>query len=468
MSHPPDTALRRFQSPAVRQSAALDELVREAVFGGPEGREQARWLIWEIGQAAGVRPASIHELYLARGRGEVPPLTTPAINVRVLSYDSARAIFRAATRLDVGAMICEIARSEIGYTEQRPAEYVVVIIAAALREGFPGPLFIQGDHVQVNAKKYAADPEAELAAVRTLIDEELHAGFYNIDVDTSTLVDLSQPDLDAQQRVNYERAAELTKFIRDREPEGVTVSVGAEIGEVGGKNSDVHELHAFMEGYTRTLQRLGDGGRGGRGGRRFPGISKISVQTGTSHGGVVLADGSIAKVQLDLAALQELSREARVRYGLGGAVQHGASTLPAEAFGRFPACEAIEIHLATNFQNLVFDHPKLPADLRAELNEWVKAECRDERKQGDTEQQFIYKSRKKAIGPFKRRLWDLPAEVRAALGADLEKTFAFLFEQLRVTGTRAVTDRYVKPPLQSHVRPRPVAVAAPDDLEAGE
>jgi len=458
MSNAPDTALRRFQSPAVRQSAAMDALVHRAVFAPPEEREHARWLIWEIGQAAGVRPASIHELYLARGRGDVPPFTTPAINVRVLAYDSARAAFRAAKRLDVGAVICEIARSEIGYTEQRPAEYVAVMLAAALREGFTGPLFIQGDHVQVNAKKYAADPEAELEALRTLIEEELHAGFYNIDVDTSTLVDLSQSTLDAQQRVNYERAAELTRFIREREPEGVTVSVGAEIGEVGGKNSDVHELRAFMEGYTRTLKRLG----------RYTGISKISVQTGTSHGGVVLADGSIAKVQLDLEALQALSREARATYGLGGAVQHGASTLPAEAFGRFPACEAIEIHLATNFQNIVFDHPRLPADLRGELTEWVKAQCRDEWKKGDTEQQFIYKSRKRAIGPFKRRLWDLPEEIRAAIGADLERTFAFLFEQLRVTHTRAATDRYVKPPPQSHAQPRPVAVAAPDDLEAGE
>ncbi|HMH83889.1 MAG TPA: class II fructose-bisphosphate aldolase, partial [Gemmatimonadales bacterium] len=353
---------------------------------------------------------------------------------------------------------CEIARSEIGYTEQRPAEYVAVMTAAALREGFTGPLFIQGDHVQVNAKKYAVDPEAELHAIRTLIDEELHAGFYNIDIDTSTLVDLSQATLDEQQRVNYERAAELTRFIREREPEGVTVSVGAEIGEVGGKNSDVHELQAFMDGYVRTLARLGS----------YTGISKISVQTGTSHGGVVLADGSIAKVQLDLDALKALSAEARSKYGLGGAVQHGASTLPPDAFGHFPKCEAIEIHLATNFQNLVLDHPMLPDDLRRELREWVKAECKDEWKKGDTEEQFLYKSRKKAIGPFKRRMWDLPADVRAAIAADLEKTFAFLFEQLRVTGTRAVTDRHVKPRLDSHARPRAVAVAAPDDLEAGE
>src|SRR5881628_1097791 len=270
MANTPAATLRRFQSPAVRQSAAMDELVRRAVFGAPDEREEARWLIWEIGQQAGVRPASIHELYLARGRGQVPPFTTPAINVRVLAYDSARAVFRAARRLDVGAVICEIARSEIGYTEQRPAEYVAVMTAAALREGFTGPLFIQGDHVQVNAKKYAADATAELTAIRALIEEELQAGFYNIDVDTSTLVDLSKPTLDEQQRTNYERAAELTQFIRERQPDDVTVSVGAEIGEVGGKNSDVHELKAFMDGYIRTRQRLGP----------YPGISKISVQTG--------------------------------------------------------------------------------------------------------------------------------------------------------------------------------------------
>jgi len=450
--------LRRFQNAAVRQSAAMDELVRRAVFGNPAEREEARWVIWEVGQQAGVRPASIHDLYLARGRGEVPPFTTPAMNIRVLSYDAARAIFRAARRLDVGALICEIARSEIGYTEQRPVEYVAVMTAAALREGFTGPLFIQGDHVQVNAKKYAVDADAEMAAVRALVEEELAAGFYNIDVDTSTLVDLSKPTLEEQQRVNFERAAEMTKFIRDREPEGVTVSVGAEIGEVGGKNSDVHELRAFMDGYISTLKRLG----------KYVGISKISVQTGTSHGGVVLPDGSIAKVQLDLEALKALSRDARTKYGIGGAVQHGASTLPPDAFGNFPACEAIEIHLATNFQTIVFDHPRLPTDLRAEINEWVKQECKDEWKKGDSEQQFIYKSRKKAVGPFKRRLWDLPAEVRQAIGADLEKTFAFLFEQLRVAGTRAAVDRYVKPPLQSHAAPRPVAAHAPDDLEAGE
>jgi fructose/tagatose bisphosphate aldolase len=450
--------LRRFESPAERQSPAMDALVRQVAFGSQEEQAEARWLIWEIGQKVGVRPASIHELYMAQGRGEIPVFTTPAINVRVLGYDTARAIYRAAHKANAGALIVEIARSEIGYTYQRPAEFVAVMTAAALREGFVGPLFIQGDHVQANAKKYAVDADTELAAMKALIDEELHAGFYNIDIDTSTLVDLSKGSLDEQQRTNYERAAELTQYIREREPDGVTVSVGGEIGEVGGKNSDVHELAAFMDGFQRTLKKLGP----------YAGLSKISVQTGTSHGGVVMPDGSIAKVSLDLDALKALSADARKKYGMGGAVQHGASTLPQDAFGNFPLCQAVEIHLATNYQSMVFDHPKLPAALRTEIVEWVKKECKEEWKKGDTEEQFFYKSRKKAIGPYKRQMWDMSEDIRAAIRADLEKTFAFLFDKLKVAGTRAVVDKYVKPPLDSHAAPRAMAVAAPDDLEAGE
>ena len=440
------------------RSAATDRLVWQAVFGAPDEREAARWLLWELGQVQGARPASINELYLARGRGECSGFTVPAINVRMMAYDTARAIFRAARAGRAGAIILEIARSEIAYTDQRPAEYVAVMIGAALREGYAQPLFIQGDHCQVNHKKYQADSEGEVGEVKKLIAEEVAAGFYNIDVDTSTLVDLSQPTLEEQQRVNFERAAEITAFIREREPEGVTVSVGAEIGEVGMKNSTVEELVAFMEGYNAALEGLGV----------RAGISKISVQTGTSHGGVVLPDGSIAEVKLDLEALAALSRLARERYGLAGAVQHGASTLPQTAFGNFPRIETCEIHLATNFQSIVFDHPALPGDLRRRMYAWLDENAQSERKAGDSDDQFYYKARKKAIGPFKQDVWGLPEPVRAAISADLERTFAFLFEQLNVNGTADLVDRFVQAPMQHHAQLDQVLVRATDDAEAGE
>ena len=417
----------------------LDRLAHTAALGGDaEVKGTARWVLQHLGAAAGLRFASIHDLYVAMGRGEVGGFTVPAINVRVMAYDTGRAVFRAANKLDAGALILEIARSEIGYTEQRPHEYAAVMMAAALREGFRGPLFLQGDHVQVALKKYASpDRDKELEALRALISEEISAGFFNIDIDTSTLVDLQKTTLEEQQAVNCELAADFTAFIRQHEPSGVTVSVGGEIGEVGGKNSDVHELHAFMRGYRSALARRGPA---------LVGISKISVQTGTAHGGFIGPDGKLlTDIKIDLETLAELSRVAREEYGLAGAVQHGASTLPPDAFDAFPRVGACEIHLATNFQNMVYDHAAFPSLLRDEMYAWVREHAQEERKAKDTEEQFLYKARKKAIGPFKQRLWNLPADLRQALGASLEEQFAFLMSKLKIQGTKAVVAQHVQP-----------------------
>jgi fructose/tagatose bisphosphate aldolase len=441
---------------AATTGEAMDTLVRAAVFGEGDEKEHARWLIWEIGQAVGVRAASIQDLYMARGRGEVHGFTVPAINVRGMAYDTARSIFRTAIRMKAGAFLLEIARSEIAYTDQRPAEYVAVMLAAALREGFRGPVFIQGDHFQVSAKKFAVDPRTEVDAVKALAKEAIAAGFYNIDIDTSTLVDLSKATLDEQQRPNYEVGIDILKTVRDLEPQGVTVSVGGEIGEVGTENTTVEELRAYMDGLNRSLPE------------GMLGLSKISVQSGTSHGGVVLADGSIADVKLDLDTLERLSRVARDDYGLAGAVQHGASTLPDSAFHNFPKRETAEIHLATNFQNMLYD--AIPTPLRDEIYEWLRTNAKDERKPTDSDEQFFYKTRKKALGPFKKQFWDLPAEVKAKLADAYDEKFGFLFAQLAIGNTADVVAKFVQAPVIHRPDPtQAVAVAAaPDDADLSD
>jgi len=413
---------------------ALDALVFAGVFGAHDVHDAARVAVMDQARATGIFPASIHDLYLARGRGETPlDFTVPAINIRGASYDTARALFRARRALDAGAVICEIARSEIAYTDQRPAEYTFVVLAAALREGWTGPVFIQGDHFQINAKKYAADPEGERRALCDLTAEAVAAGFHNIDIDTSPLVDLSQSGHEAQQALNGGLCAELTAFVRAHEPAGVTVSVGGEIGEVGGRNSTAEELRAFMKVDLAALAKRAPGAAG---------ISKISIQTGTSHGGVPLPDGSIADVKIDFDALAALSKLAREEYHLAGAVQHGASTLPAELFGKFPELGACEIHLATEFQNMLFDHPAFPADLKRAIYERLRTVAADERKPSDTDEQFFYKTRKKALGLYKRELWSLPGAVRAAIGQTLEDKFRFLIGKLQVAGSRALAERH--------------------------
>jgi fructose/tagatose bisphosphate aldolase len=432
-----------------RLRESIDILVYNAVFADGLVRDTARWWIWEIGQELGIYPASIHELYMAAGKGQLPhPMTVPAINVRAMNFNTSRAVFRAAKKLDVGSLIFEIARSEMGYTDQRPAEYVSSVMGAAIKEGYRGPLFIQGDHFQVSAKSFASDPDRELSALRDLIAESIEAGFYNIDIDTSTLVDLNYESLDMQQERNFKICSELTKFVRDCEPEQITISLGGEIGEVGGHNSTVPELRAFMTGF---IDEIGD----------VTGISKISVQTGTSHGGVVLPDGTLAQVSVDFDTLGELSRISREEYGLGGAVQHGASTLPPSAFNKFPEVDTVEIHLATNFQNIIYEN--LPGDLVQSAYDYVITNHKGEWKEGKTEEQFIYSIRKKAVGPFKQDWWDVDLSIREKLGQVLQEQFEFLFEKLNVKNTREFTNQ-VTPLIEQH-RLRPISAVEEGDLE---
>jgi fructose/tagatose bisphosphate aldolase len=410
----------------------IDRLVYQAVFGTYEKeREKYRQTIMKSAYNMGIIPASIQGLYEASGKGLYKNKTVPAINVRGITYDTARCIFKVALKLNVGAFIFEIARSEAGYTDQKPAEYTASVLAAAIREGFTGPVFIQADHTQVNAGKFKADSQKELNGIKDYIKEAINGGFLNIDIDASTIVDLEKPTLAEQQENNCSVTAMMTEYIREIQPKGVTISIGGEIGEVGGKNSTVEDLKTFMTGYISRLKP------------RTKGISKISVQTGTTHGGVVLPDGSIAHVDLDFKTLETLSKMSQKEYGLAGAVQHGASTLPQEAFGMFAQAGAAEVHLATGFQNITLDSKYFPKDLRDKMYAHLAKNHGNERKAGETDEQFYYKTRKRAWGPFKKETWDLPEVNKRAIRKELEAEFTMMFEKLNVVNTVDLVNKNV-------------------------
>ncbi len=419
----------------IRLQENIHKLAELSALGSNTEKGAAQYLIRKASLAFGAVPSSILDLYMARGRGEVPlSFTVPAFNLRMLSFDSARAVFRVAKEMNAGAFVFEIARSEMGYTDQRPAEYTSSILAAAIAEGYSGPVFIQGDHFQVSARRYASTPDAEVKAVRDLTKEAMAAGFFNIDIDTSTLVDISKPTVPEQQYLNYSLSAMYSAFIRSHQPGGIQVSIGGEIGEVGGHNSTEEELCAYMDGYKTELSKAAP---------KAVGLSKISIQTGTSHGGVVLPDGSIAKVNLDFSILLQLSRVARSAYGMGGTVQHGASTLPESAFGKFVESEAVEVHLATNFQNIIFD--LLPKDIKSEIYIYLDKNFAFDRKSDMTDEQFYYKTRKNAIGPFKAETWNLPETTRKEISQVLEDQFRKLFVYLGMHGTSTYINKFIHP-----------------------
>jgi len=436
----------------------LKEIVETSTMSeNPDVKDYAIYIIFQIANLFGAKPSSIHDLYMAMGKGKVSGFTVPAVNIRGFTFDTARALFRSVKKIDAGAFIFEIAKSEMGYTNQRPAEYCSTILAAAIAEDYKGPIFVQGDHFQINAKKFKESPEKEVDALKKLIDEAIAGGFLNIDIDSSTVVDLSKETLEEQQRHNYEICAEMTAYIRQKAPQGITISVGGEIGEVGTKNSTPEEFHAFMKGYLRHLVSKG---------KDYAGISKISVQTGTSHGGVVLPDGTIAKVSLDFSVLSTISKIGREQYGIAGTVQHGASTLPEDAFDKFPENNTAEVHLATGFQNILLDSKHFPKELRDEMYRWLDKNAQDEKKPGQTDEQFYYKSRKKVFGPFKKEIWNIPDYTKRLLAQELEAKFDLIFGKLNIKNTYDRVLEFVK---THDFEYKPVAVKLESiDTEGGE
>lgn len=410
----------------------IDELAFQSALGSNTEKQQARYQIWNLSIENGIIPASINDLYMARGKNRLPHnFTVPAMNIRGMAYDHSRATFQVIKKLKVGTFIFELARSEMGYTDQSPAEYASVIMAAALREGYTGPLCIQCDHFTVKQADPGIPKAGEIEIVKDLIIEAINSGFYNVDIDMSTMVDLEKPTEPEQQKANIKYSVEMAKFVRSIEPKGITTSLGGEIGHIGGVNSTVKNFEAFIKGFNAKKGNI-------------IGISKAAVQTGSSHGGVVLPDGTLADVDVDFSILKDISSVAREKYGIGGTVQHGASTLPDEYFNQFVKSEALEVHLATGFQNIQMDHPAFPANLRQKIYDWLDKEKLEEKKPDWTDNQFHYKLRKKGWGQFKKECWNIPEAKKKKIRASLTKRFEFLFRELNVHNTTTVAEKFIK------------------------
>jgi len=399
----------------------IDTLVYASVFNPSEEEKMiARHEIRMLAKQQGIYPASIHDIYIKRGKGELNGFTIPAFNVRNLTYDFARLLFRLMKEKKLKYIIFEIARGEVGYTSQSHDEYATSVLAAAIAEEWTGPVYIQADHTQFSAEKYKVDPKGQEEVLKKFIKSAIDAGFYNIDIDASTLVDLTKTNLEEQQRENAHMTAVMIDYIRGIQPKDVMISIGGEIGHIGGKNSTEDEYITFMKLVKQEQKSM-------------VGLSKVSVQTGTSHGGTVLPDGTIKEAVVDFSVIESIGKIAKEQFGMGGVVQHGASTLPTTLFHRFPEMGTLEIHLATGFQNIIFEN--MSPELKKEIYTWLDINCSEEKKEGQTAEQFYYKTRKKANGPFKEKTWKMENEDKDRVMQALESEVRLILHELKCEDT---------------------------------
>ncbi len=381
----------------------------------------------------GIYPSSAQQLYKACAEGKCGGFTVPAVNLRMLTFDVAKAVFRAAKKNHAGAFMFEISKPEMDYTGQCPLEFTGALLAAAVEEKFEGPVFIQGDHVQVGARRFALDPEKEMKGLKDVMAGAMEAGFYNIVMDFTNLISQDNVSRKERQRRNFETCALMTRFIRQNEPSGIKVSLGAVIGDIEGMNEAEETLRGFMEGYWEGLPAGMDG------------LSKISVQAKAAFKNDMMHKVNPAGGQLNFEALGRLSAVARNTYSLGGLVHDGLQALPMNDFGKFVEAKVLEVRLATQFQDMILDSSYFPKDLKEKMYLWVKKTCQKERKEDQPEDQFLCQMRRKSLGFFKEELMNLPEEMKENLTQEVEARLDFLFKQLKVRDTAPLARNYAKP-----------------------
>jgi fructose/tagatose bisphosphate aldolase len=371
-------------------------------------------LTWE----KGLYPASIAPVYQALGRGELPPMTIPAFNVRGLTYPLARAIWRAALQADCGPIIFELAPSEATGCDQTFEEYAAMVMAAAFKEGYRGPVFLQGDHFSIDHLS-DTEPLTELAL------QVIESGFYQIDIDGSHQYNSQAEQLTDFHAPNAQVTARLISALRQKQPRDIHLTLGGEVGEIGGRNTSVEDLIAFRSELQNYLPK------------DTAGLDKISAQTGTTHSGIVLPDGSTGRMSVDFSLIAQLAQQAR-QFGWSGMVQHGASTLQIKDLAQLPAAGVVEVHLATQIQNILFDHPAFPIELRDQMKrELVKSTRGAEGDQLETaddlsEAQRFYQARWAAWGIYKSQLWQLKPEVISQIADSLAEWATSIFQSLKV------------------------------------
>lgn len=406
----------------------LENAAREMAFASPERKKTISGAIRREAEGKRLFVGSIRPVYERIAAGTYTGFTVPAVNVRGLVFDIARAAFEAARDVAAGPFMFEIAPAELAAGRQTFEEYAGEILAAALAEKWEGPIFLQGDHFQVDSN----DP-ARLSELERHCEQAIQSGFYQIDIDAGSLLNESDGSVERRQESAIDATTRLVRLIRRLPSPGREVLLGGAVGEIGGNLTTEEDLRSFLNGITSAL------------GSDVPSIGKVSVNTGTRHGGVVDEYGNPGRMPVDFELIGRLSEIARREYGLPGIVQHGASTMGFDQMARLPECGVNEVHLATALQTLIFDHPAFPRPLlrrmEKELGDGRSGQPGPEggRPRDSGVSPVIREEGWLAWGRYKSELWDLSPWIRAELRRDVGFWFRRVFETLALAGKETIT-----------------------------
>ncbi|MBU0761434.1 MAG: class II fructose-bisphosphate aldolase [Candidatus Altiarchaeota archaeon] len=346
-----------------------------------------------------------------------------ATNIRITH--SARGIMLAAKELDAAVMF-EIAKSEIGYTDQPPKEFVRNIEQIAQEVEFNQPYVIHGDHIGIKENTSEA-----VGAGEKLIKDMLDAGFTSFAIDASHNFDVGAPTVRQQLRDNIEITCKLAKLI----PEQAGLEV--EVGEVGKKDPKTGEKALTTVEEAKTyIQAIKDAGFN-------PNL--IATNNGTAHGNTYDVNGNLVEqVGIDIERTKAIA-DAIAPFGTYVA-QHGITGTPLNMMHLLIGAGVLKGNVGTNWQNVALD--SMPHDLVSRMEDWTlkspHAEKMKAKKPGISRNELVGKNIKNAIKVFKPEIDALSGDDRAKVDEATKNSALAFFKAFKAEGTASAVREYIE------------------------
>lgn len=375
-------------NPEVARGVLTDRLIFNAVFHSEtQIKATSRWLIKAIGQSLNIFSSSTHGLQNILNPPARKKMKTPVLQTPHLSYDIARAVFQAIQKHHMGPVIFELGESSMESENQSPGEFSATIFAAAIREEYQGPIFIQAHHIQVNTESFQRAPDKEIQKLKNLIIESIATGIYNLWINGFSISHSPQTRQVKTQNPSSQLLAVATDIIRLHEPKNLDISIGGGVKVSGDSKTFEKDIISFLDEYRENLQKIGE---------NINGISKISFQP-----------------------FEEIPTEIHLmlmnHYGLNGRVPLNSSNFSKEVLEDFSGIGGMEFPLNMPFHSLFIDHADLPENIRKTLI-------------GSLSNPSI--STNNAI---KKTLWTLPDTLRENIRNQFVEKIIFFFKTFKTT-----------------------------------
>ncbi len=337
-----------------------------------------------------------------------------AANIRL--QPSIHGIMEAAMEKRA-AVLFEIAKSEVGYTGQTPADLYGAITAKAQELEFDAPYAVHGDHIGV---KSTADADVQSAA--DLIKAELAAGFTSFAIDASHIFDVNAATVRDQLAGNIEVTTRLANLIPNE------LSLEVEVGEIGKKNPETgeQELTSVEEAVT-FIEALQENGV-------YPDL--IACHNGSAHGNIYDEDGNIVEqIGIDEQRTRDIAAAIKP---LGVQIaQHGITGTPLHLMHRLIDAGIAKGNVGTNWQNIALE--TLPDDLVKRMEEWTmdsdKVAMMRKKKPNMSDRELLGKNIKHSIQHFKDEIAQLSDDDLAPVYAKTKESADAFFEAFNAVGS---------------------------------